>query len=196
MLCFAGSFSLASSQSLNGDVDCNGSINILDVSRTINYLYKGGSEPCELIPESDFFTAQFADSSNISIDWNGRNNIFQFQYNFHDSGIIKIIISGNLYELVDTCGGWGYILIDTIPKDADHFTGIYIDTIFTGPVVGLYCGNWCGVDSLRKKVGLACELPVPPGYTTLYIDIYFAGCHNLGISDFSACAIYIPKFAD
>ena len=30
----------------NGDVDCSGSINILDVTYTVNYLYKEGPEPC------------------------------------------------------------------------------------------------------------------------------------------------------
>jgi len=41
--------SAANTQQLNGDVNCSGGVNILDVTYTINYLYKDGPEPCQFI---------------------------------------------------------------------------------------------------------------------------------------------------
>jgi hypothetical protein len=39
----------AYAQHENGDVDCSGGINLLDATYTINYLYKNGPEPCEIV---------------------------------------------------------------------------------------------------------------------------------------------------
>ena len=49
MILVVGLFFMASSQPENGDVNCDGGINIMDVVHTINYLYKDGPQPCAFV---------------------------------------------------------------------------------------------------------------------------------------------------
>nr|MBN2278463.1 hypothetical protein [candidate division Zixibacteria bacterium] len=44
------------SQQLNGDVNCSGGVNILDVTYTINYLYKSGPAPCAFLSPGVSYT--------------------------------------------------------------------------------------------------------------------------------------------
>jgi len=48
----------------NGDVNCDGGINILDVTHTINYLYKDGEAPCEF-PMPAIAYKEYADSNQV-----------------------------------------------------------------------------------------------------------------------------------
>jgi len=64
LLIFGFSFFQAYSESKNGDVNCDGSINIIDVTHTINYLYKDGEAPCEF-PLSGIAYKEYSDSSQV-----------------------------------------------------------------------------------------------------------------------------------
>jgi len=92
MILVVGLFFMASSQPENGDVNCDGGINIMDVVHTINYLYKDGPQLCAFV-SSGLVYKEYSQSTPVIPPppeswWTGWPTVDYLSISAPDSGYI------------------------------------------------------------------------------------------------------------
>jgi len=103
-LLFVG-FMSSLSQPENGDVNCDGGINIMDVVHTINYLYKDGPQPCAF-PMSGLAFKEYTGNILVSPPppeswWTGWPTVDSLSISAPDSGYIVFKVWAILFADIE-----------------------------------------------------------------------------------------------
>jgi hypothetical protein len=198
---------LAQQPAGNGDLNADGTVlDIVDLVYAVNYMFQNGPAPMLITPCAvDIGQSAIADSSvlNLHADGghgpnDGRQRALYLSMHIVDSGLLKITASADIAGYYDTCGIPSLIMLDTVARERlDDTSALVFDTI----TCGLYdsWGPFTVCDSIGSpgfdhKTGLVYQMHTDPGELTLFLDIFYSGCHHLELRDvvFTATLVAEP----